>query len=182
MGCKIQLCGNSHRLPPARRAYGLDGRHSGICAHSVLQFRYFALYRQMAERRQERTAQNGRHTEYGARVGLRFPHNYARDGGGLLGRRLRNGALGGVYGEGRQTPARKDVPCDEEVCKGLQILGRFRLRQAQIYMAHAPSSALRRLGCARRKQDERMAEAQQVDGNGKPVPTLRSLRRGWPKF
>lgn len=73
MGCKIQLCRNSHRLPPARRAYWLDGRHSGICAHSVLQFRYFALYRQMAERRQERTAQNGRHTEYGARAGLRFP-------------------------------------------------------------------------------------------------------------
>lgn len=45
-------------------------------------------------------------------------------------------------------------------------------------MAHAPSSALRRLGCARREQDERMAEAQQVDGNGEPVPHFAAYGAG----
>lgn len=91
----------------------------------------------MAERRQERTAQNGRHTEYGARVGLRFPHNYARDGGGLLGRRLRNGALGGVYGEGDKRLPEKMYPVMKKYVKACKFRAGFGFGKHR-YIWHTP--------------------------------------------
>ena len=116
----------------------------------------------MAARCQGRAAAGRRYSQHCAGAGLRIPGHDARDGGRLVGRCLRECAVGALRGDRQHRHSAHDVPHDAEICQGLPLLGRVRHRQAPLYLAHAVRPALWRLGRARCAQDEPVAGAQQV--------------------
>ena len=77
--------------------------------------------------------------------GYGFPRHNARDGRGLVGRRLRAGAMGSIRGHGQPGRAAYDVPHHAEIRQGVLLLGRVRHRQAPLYLAHAVGAAFWRL-------------------------------------
>ena len=97
--------------------------------------------------------------------GYGFRHN-ARDGRGLVGRRLRAGAMGSIRGHGQPGCAAYDVPHHAEVRQGVLLLGRVRHRQAPLHLAHAVGAAFWRLGRPRCAEDESVAGPQQVHRHG----------------
>ena len=114
-------------------------------------------------------AEQLRHPQHRACAGLRFPRHNARDGRGLVGRRLRAGAMGSIRGHGQPGRAAHDVPHHAEVRQGVLLLGRVRHRQAPLHLAHAVSAAFWRLGRPRCAEDESVAGPQQVHRHGVPV-------------
>ena len=121
------------------------------------------------ERRQGRATAHRRHPQHRACAGLRFPRHNARDGRGLVGRRLRAGAMGSIRGHGQPGCAAYDVPHHAEVRQGVLLLGRVRHRQAPLHLAHAVGAAFWRLGRPRCAEDESVAGPQQVHRHGVPV-------------